>query len=56
MFLEPINASYSKTKKKLFELLAKFVEKIGVKNMLQVVIDAATANIMADRPAKTFFN
>lgn len=42
MFIESIDASsYSKNGNKMFNLLDKFVEKIGEANVIQVVTDSA---------------
>ncbi|TYK04958.1 hypothetical protein E5676_scaffold143G001770 [Cucumis melo var. makuwa] len=48
MFIESIDASsYVKDGKKMFELLDNFVERIGEANVVQVVTDSASANVMA---------
>ncbi|XP_050941288.1 uncharacterized protein LOC127149549 [Cucumis melo] len=50
MFIESIDASsYMKDGKKMFELLGNFVERIGEANVVQVVTDSASANVMAGR-------
>ncbi|XP_028078601.1 uncharacterized protein LOC114280432 [Camellia sinensis] len=50
MFVESVNASsYSKDGQKLFELLDKFVEKVGKENVVQVITDSAAANVLAGR-------
>ncbi|KAA0052326.1 hypothetical protein E5676_scaffold113G001490 [Cucumis melo var. makuwa] len=50
MFIESIDASsYVKDEKKMFELLDNFVERIGEANVVQVVTDNASANVMAGR-------
>ncbi|XP_016903105.2 uncharacterized protein LOC107992036 [Cucumis melo] len=50
MFIESIDASsYVKDGKKMFELLDNFVERIGEANVVQVVTDSASANVMAGR-------
>ncbi|XP_028077965.1 uncharacterized protein LOC114279882 [Camellia sinensis] len=45
MFVE----SVSKDGQKLFELLDKFVEKVGKENVVQVITDSAAANVLAGR-------
>ena len=48
MFLKSVNGfSYSKTGEKMFQLLSKCVEKIGVRNVVQVVIDSTSNNVLA---------
>ncbi|XP_031739008.1 uncharacterized protein LOC116402801 [Cucumis sativus] len=48
MFIESIDASfYVKDGKKMFELLDNFVDQIGEANVVQVVTDSASANVMA---------
>ncbi|KAA0032269.1 uncharacterized protein E5676_scaffold1327G00190 [Cucumis melo var. makuwa] len=42
-------SSYVKDGKKMFELLDNFVERIGEANVVQVVTDSASANVMAGR-------
>ncbi|GMP99210.1 hypothetical protein CsSME_00046772 [Camellia sinensis var. sinensis] len=50
MFVELVDASsYSKDGQKLFELLDKFVEKVGKENVVQVITDSAAANVLAGR-------
>ncbi|GFY97541.1 hAT dimerization domain-containing protein [Actinidia rufa] len=50
MFIESIDASsYSKDGQKLFELLDKYVELIGEANVVQIVTDNASANILAGK-------
>ena len=50
MFVEAVDASgYSKDGRKLFELLDKFVEKVGKENVVQVIIDSVTANVLAGK-------
>ena len=50
MFIESIDASsYVKDGKKMFELLDNFVERIGEANVVQVVTDSASANVMAGK-------
>ena len=50
MFIESINASsYVKDGKKMFELLDNFVDRIGEANVVQVVTDSASANVMAGK-------
>ncbi|GMP48782.1 hypothetical protein CsSME_00016021 [Camellia sinensis var. sinensis] len=49
MFVESVDASsYSKDGQKLFELLDKFVEKVGKENVVQVITDSAAANVLAE--------
>ncbi|XP_057490654.1 uncharacterized protein LOC130776438 [Actinidia eriantha] len=48
MFIESIDtSSYSKDGQKLFELLDKYVELVGEANVVQIVTDNASANILA---------
>ena len=50
MFIESIDASsYVKDGKKMFELLDNFVDRIGEANVVQVVTDSASANVMAGK-------
>ncbi|XP_052208194.1 uncharacterized protein LOC127811998 [Diospyros lotus] len=50
MFLESVDgSSYSKTGEKMFQLLSKCVEKIGVRNVVQVVTDSVSNNVLAGR-------
>ncbi|XP_028118824.1 uncharacterized protein LOC114316360 [Camellia sinensis] len=50
MFLESIDASsYSKDANKIFNLLDKFVDKIGEANVVQIVTDSAAANVLAGK-------
>ncbi|TYK16402.1 uncharacterized protein E5676_scaffold21G001970 [Cucumis melo var. makuwa] len=50
MFIESIDASsYVKDGKKMFELLDNFVECIGEANVVQVVIDSVSANVITGR-------
>ncbi|XP_073024697.1 uncharacterized protein [Primulina eburnea] len=50
IFLESVDASgFSHTGLKLFDLLEKYVEKIGPKNVVQLVTDNASANISAGK-------
>ena len=50
MFVESIDASsYSKDTEKMFQLIDKFVERIGEANVVQVVTDSATANVLAGK-------
>ncbi|XP_028095639.1 uncharacterized protein LOC114295567 [Camellia sinensis] len=50
MFIESIDASsYSKDGNKMFNFLDKFVEKIGEANVIQVVTDSTTANVLAGK-------
>lgn len=48
MFIDSINASsYVKDGKKMFELLDNFVDRIGEANVVQVVTDSTSINVMA---------
>lgn len=50
MFIESVDASsYSKDGQKLFDLLDKYVELVGEANVVQVVTDNASANILAGK-------
>ena len=50
MFIESVAAlAYSKTGEKLFELLDKFIEKIGEENVVQVVTDSAASDVLAGK-------
>ena len=50
MFIESIDASsYVKDGKKMFELLDNFADWIGEANVVQVVTDSASANVMAGK-------
>ncbi|GMP32949.1 hypothetical protein CsSME_00006479 [Camellia sinensis var. sinensis] len=50
MFLESIDASsYSKDANKIFNLLDKFVDKIGEANVVQIVTDSAAANVLVGK-------
>ncbi|XP_059627526.1 uncharacterized protein LOC132270366 [Cornus florida] len=50
MFIQSVDASsYSKTGEKMFDLLNKFVQQIGVSNVIQVVTDSASSNVVAGR-------
>lgn len=50
MFLESIDASsYSKDANKIFNLLGKFVDKIGEANVVQIVTDSAAANVLVGK-------
>ncbi|CAL5365059.1 unnamed protein product [Camellia sinensis] len=50
VFVESVDASsYSKDGQKLFELLDKFVEKVGKENVVQVITDSVAANVLAGR-------
>ncbi|KAK8951550.1 hypothetical protein KSP39_PZI003122 [Platanthera zijinensis] len=49
-FLESVDASnYSKTGEKLFELLDRVVERVGEANVVQVVTDSASNNVLAGK-------
>ena len=48
MFVESIDASsYSKNAEKMFQLIDKFVERIGEVNVVQIVKDSAATNVLA---------
>ncbi|XP_042451216.1 uncharacterized protein LOC122036087 [Zingiber officinale] len=50
VFVESVDASgYSHTADKMFELLSKFVYRIGEKNVVQIVTDNASCNVSAGR-------
>ncbi|XP_075473835.1 uncharacterized protein LOC142504876 [Primulina tabacum] len=50
MFIESVDASsYSHTGEKMFELLDKFVQKVGLNNIVQVVTDSASNNVYAGK-------
>ncbi|XP_042383976.1 uncharacterized protein LOC121976055 [Zingiber officinale] len=50
MFIESVDASsYSHTGKKMFEFLDKFVQRVGVHNIVQVVTDSASNNVFAGK-------
>ncbi|RWR92244.1 hypothetical protein CKAN_02145300 [Cinnamomum micranthum f. kanehirae] len=50
MFVESIDASsYSKDAEKMFQLIEKFVERIGEANVVQIVTDSAAANVLAGK-------
>ncbi|KAL2238042.1 UNVERIFIED_CONTAM: hypothetical protein Sindi_0995900 [Sesamum indicum] len=47
-FIESVDgSSYAHTGEKMFELLDKYVQLVGEKNVIQVVIDNASANVLA---------
>lgn len=55
MFIESIDASsYAKDRKKMFELFNSFVKWIGEANIVQVVANNASANVLARKNAKYF--
>ncbi|KAL0296385.1 UNVERIFIED_CONTAM: hypothetical protein Sradi_6690600 [Sesamum radiatum] len=41
-------SSYAHTDEKMFELLDKYVQFVGEKDVIQVVTDSASANVLAD--------
>lgn len=48
MFLESIDAlDYVKIGEKMFESLDRMVQRVGEKNVIQVITDNASANIFA---------
>ncbi len=50
MFIESIDASsFVKDGQKLFELLDKYVDLVGEANVVQVVTDSASANVLAGK-------
>ncbi|GER48557.1 hAT transposon superfamily [Striga asiatica] len=50
VFLESVDASsYVKTGRKMFELIDKFVERIGESNVIQVVTDNASAMVLVGK-------
>ena len=50
MFIESIDASsYSKTGERVFHLLDSWVERIGEKNVVQVITDNASNYVMAGK-------
>ncbi|XP_073122785.1 uncharacterized protein [Henckelia pumila] len=50
VFVESVEASsYSHTADKMYELLKLFVNRIGEKNVVQIVTDNASCNVKADR-------
>ncbi|XP_073298397.1 uncharacterized protein [Primulina huaijiensis] len=50
IFVESVDASsYSHTADKIYELLSKFVNRIGEQNVVQVVTDNASCNVRAGR-------
>ncbi|XP_028084270.1 uncharacterized protein LOC114285424 [Camellia sinensis] len=50
MFIESVDASsLSKDANKMFELLDNFVERIGEANVVQVVTDSASANVLVGK-------
>lgn len=48
-FLKSINSSYTNIGEKLFELLNKFVEKIGAEKMVQVVTGRVASMFLSVR-------
>ena len=56
VFMESIDASsFVKSGQKMFELLDKFVQKIGPENVVQVVTDSASNNVYAGNSISDFF-
>ncbi|KAL0366956.1 UNVERIFIED_CONTAM: hypothetical protein Sradi_3585700 [Sesamum radiatum] len=54
-FIGSVDASsYSHTGEKLFELLDKFGQQIGEKNVIQVITCSASANVLADLMSEDF--
>ncbi|TXG48622.1 hypothetical protein EZV62_024497 [Acer yangbiense] len=50
MFIESVDASaYAKTGEKMFELFSKVVDKVGPSNVVQVVTDSASNNVLAGK-------
>ncbi|XVE61824.1 hypothetical protein DITRI_Ditri06bG0070300 [Diplodiscus trichospermus] len=57
VFLESIDASdYAKIGEKMFELFDKFVERVGEANVVQIVTDNASANVLAGKKLFSYFN
>ena len=50
MFIESVDASsYAKTGEKMFELFSKVVDKFGPSNVVQVITDSASNNVLAGK-------
>ncbi|KAL6582972.1 hypothetical protein OROMI_005050 [Orobanche minor] len=50
MFVESVDASsYSHTGQKMFELLDRFIQKVGPDDVVQVVTDSASNNVLAGK-------
>ncbi|XP_042394669.1 uncharacterized protein LOC121985345 isoform X1 [Zingiber officinale] len=50
VFIESVDASdYAKTGEKIFQLLDRFVERVGEVNIVQVVTDSASNNVLAGK-------
>ena len=55
-FIKSVDASgYAKTGEKMFELLDSFVERIGETNVIQVVTDNASSNVLAGKEISLYF-
>ena len=49
-FVESIDApSFAHIEEKMFKLLEKFIHRIGVENVLQVITDNANANVVTSK-------
>ncbi|XP_073137903.1 uncharacterized protein [Henckelia pumila] len=56
VFIESVDgSSYSHIGVKLFELFDKYVQQIGENNVVQVVTDSASANVLVDLMLEGFF-
>ena len=56
IFIESVDASdYAKTGDKMFELLDGFVERIGEANVVQIVTDNASSNVLPGKELYLFF-
>ena len=55
-FIQSVDASsYAKTGKKMFELLDRFVERIWEANVIQVVTNNASSNVLAGKKISFYF-
>ncbi|XP_042389488.1 uncharacterized protein LOC121981164 isoform X1 [Zingiber officinale] len=56
VFIEYVDASdYAKTGEKIFQLLDRFVERVGETNVVQVVTDSASNNVLAGKNLFNYF-
>ncbi|XP_042416539.1 uncharacterized protein LOC122005539 isoform X1 [Zingiber officinale] len=56
VFIESVDASdYAKTGEKIFQLLDRFVERVGEVNVIQVVTASASNNVLAGKNLFNFF-
>ncbi|XP_073305730.1 uncharacterized protein [Primulina huaijiensis] len=56
VFIKSVDgSSYSHTGAKFFDLFNKYVQQIGAKNVVQIVTDSASANVLADLMLEGFF-